>query len=260
MIAHKKQLRRRPKAPKWHAPFLRMLPAIRTHARVAFRHLGQEAREEAVQEVIANACRAYVRLVELGKTEISYAGVLARFGVAQVNDGRRVEGRSNVRDVSSEFCQRRKGGTVKRLDKFDKEEGWQEIVVEDKTAIPADFARVRVDFSDWLRTLRRRDRRIAETLSVGETTGDVAKRFHVSASRVSQLRRQLKDSRDEFCGDVAEALSERCCHPCAARHRRPATRARKQRRIVRELARDGQPVAGDRFRRGRARTPGATSG
>ena len=37
----------------------------------------------------------------------------------------------------------------------------------------------------------------------GETTSDVAKRFHVSASRVSPLRRELMDSWDEFCGDLA---------------------------------------------------------
>ena len=204
MIAHKGQLRRRPKAPKWHAPFLRMLPAIRTHARVAFRHLDPEAREEAVQEVIANACRAYKRLVELGKTDIAYAGALARYGVAQVKDGRRVGGRLNVRDISSEYCQRRKNVTVERLDKFDKEDGWQEIVVEDRHATPADIARIRIDFGSWLGTLRHRDRRIAETLSVGETTGDVAQRFRVSASRVSQLRRELQDSWDEFCGDLAD--------------------------------------------------------
>jgi hypothetical protein len=205
MIAHRKQLCHRPSPPAWHTAFLAMLPTIRTHARIAFRHLDPEAREEAVQEVIANACRAYKRLVDLGKADIGYAGVLARYGVAQVKDGRRVGGRLNVRDISSEYCQRRKGVTVKRLDRFDREEGWQEIVVEDKHATPADVARVRVDFSDWLRTLRRRDRRIAETLSVGETTSDVAKRFRVSPSRVSQLRHELRDSWDEFCGDVASA-------------------------------------------------------
>jgi hypothetical protein len=203
MIAHKKQLRRRPSPPAWHAAFLRMLPAIRTHARVAFRHLGPEAREEAVQEVIANACRAYKRLVELGKTDIAYAGALARYGVAQVKDGRRVGGRLNVRDISSEYCQRRKNVTVERLDKFDKEDGWQEIVVEDRHATPADIARVRIDFADWLKTLPRRKRRIAEVLSTGETTSNVAKRFHVSAGRISQLRRQLYESWLEFTGEAA---------------------------------------------------------
>ena len=42
--------------PEWHEVFLRLLPAIRQHARIAFRHLGPEAREEAVEEAVCNAC------------------------------------------------------------------------------------------------------------------------------------------------------------------------------------------------------------
>ena len=37
--------------PAWHARFLAMLPAIRTHARFAFRHLNPEAREEHLQRL-----------------------------------------------------------------------------------------------------------------------------------------------------------------------------------------------------------------
>ena len=57
----------RPKSapPAWHAQFLAMLPVIRTQARFAFRHLDPEAREDAVEEAIANALVAFVRLVEL---------------------------------------------------------------------------------------------------------------------------------------------------------------------------------------------------
>ena len=45
--------------PAWHAGFLEMLPAIRRQARLAFRHLDPEAREEAVEEAVANGngCR-----------------------------------------------------------------------------------------------------------------------------------------------------------------------------------------------------------
>ena len=41
--------------PAWHRQFLAMLPMIVRHARVSFRHLDPEAREEAVTEVVANA-------------------------------------------------------------------------------------------------------------------------------------------------------------------------------------------------------------
>ncbi len=203
MIAQAKQLCHCPSDAAWHGVFLDMLPTIRTHARIVFRHLDPENREEAVQDVVCNACCAVARLAELDKLNLAYPTVLARFAVAQVKDGRKVGCKLNVRDVLSPYCQQRKKISVERLDKFDREEGWQEIVVEDRNAGPADVAATRIDFGEWLRTLRRRDRRIAETLSVGKTTGEVAKRFHVSASRVSQLRSELKKSWDEFCGDVA---------------------------------------------------------
>ena len=89
----------KPATPPWHETFLRMLPAIRQHARISFRHLGPEAREEAIQSVVCNACCAMARLAELGKLDLAYASVLARFGVAQVRDGRMTGGHLNCRDV-----------------------------------------------------------------------------------------------------------------------------------------------------------------
>src|SRR5664279_5096951 len=109
-----------------------MLPAIVTHARISFRRLNPEARQDAVQEVVCNACRAVARLAELGKLDLAYPTVLARYAVAQVRDGRRVGCKLNVRDVSSQYCQRKKGVVVERLDHFDKEENtWSEAVVQD---------------------------------------------------------------------------------------------------------------------------------
>ena len=73
MIAIAKQNRSRKSIPTWHAVFFAMLPAIVTHAKIAFRHLNSEARAEAVEEVVCNALRAFVRLVELGKADIAYS-------------------------------------------------------------------------------------------------------------------------------------------------------------------------------------------
>ena len=78
--------------PHWHKAFLALLPAILKHAKFAFASLKPEARAEAVQEVVANACQAYARLVELGKTDIAYATALARYGVKQTRDHRKVGG------------------------------------------------------------------------------------------------------------------------------------------------------------------------
>jgi hypothetical protein len=56
----------------------RYCPGIRRQARVAFRKLGAEERDEAMTEVIANVACAYHRLVEFGKEELAYAIPLAR--------------------------------------------------------------------------------------------------------------------------------------------------------------------------------------
>jgi hypothetical protein len=182
------------------------VPAIRTHARISFRHLDPEAREEAVQESICNACVAYKRLVDLKKTDLAYPNVLARFAISQVKGGRKVGGHMNCLDVASQYCQMRKGVTVERLDRYDAEEdAWREILIEDRHATPADVARVRLDFAAWLRTLSRRTRKITEVLATGENTTAVAKRFHVSAGRISQMRRQLMDAWQVFQGEPAMA-------------------------------------------------------
>ena len=193
---------------RWHRQFLALLPQIVTHAKIAFRHLTPEARAEMVQEVVCNAMQAFVRLVQLKKTDIAYAAPLAAYGCRQARDGRKVGGHLNVKDVSSSYCQRLKGVVMERLDKFDTAtDEWEEIVVEDRTAGPAEIARTRIDFTAWLASLKRRDRRIAESLSLGNHTQDVAKRFNVSAGRVSQLRRELAASWRAFVGDEPEATA-----------------------------------------------------
>ena len=189
-------------APAWHELFLRMLPAIRQHARIAFRHLGPEAREEAVQAVVCNACAAIARLAELGKLDLAYATVLARYGVSQVRDGRMTGGHLNCRDVMSRYCQARKGLTVERLDHYDhNEECWLEILIPDQTCTPAELAASRIDFPAWLKTLKPRDRKIALKLAAGETTSRVSRQHRLSPGRISQLRREMKAAWDEFTGE-----------------------------------------------------------
>jgi hypothetical protein len=181
-----------------------MLPVIHAYARGAFAHLNPDARQDMIQEVIANALVAYVRLYQQGRVALAYPTVLARYGVAQVRDGRRVGTKLNIKDPLSRYCQKRKGVVVERLDVFDEEEdAWAEAVVQDtRTATVPDIVSFRVDFADWLASLCRRDRRIAESLAIGNRTSDVAQRFDVSAGRVSQLRRELATSWKAFVGDT----------------------------------------------------------
>ena len=194
------------KLSDWHAGFLAMLPRIQKSARFAFRHRRPEAREEAVQEVLANAWRAYVRLAQLDKLSLAYPTVLARYAIVQVNDGRQMGGRRNIEEVLSARAQRCKGFAVQRLDQFDTEGGnWTDLIVEDRHATPADVVRVRIDFAAWLKTLSRRMRRIAELLAAGHRAVEVARRFHVSRARISQVQRELYRSWWAFVGEPAAA-------------------------------------------------------
>ena len=203
MVAIAKQNRSRKSVPAWHAGFLAMLPAIATYARLAFRHHNPEARQEAVEECLANALVAYVRLVQLGKADIAYATPLARYAVAQVRDHRKVGGHLNIGDVMSSYCQRQKKITMERLDHFDREENaWQEaLVVDSRTAPVPDIVAFRCDFADWLASLPHRNRKIALKLATNESTGRVARMFKVSAGRISQLRKEFKLAWDQFTGE-----------------------------------------------------------
>jgi DNA-binding NarL/FixJ family response regulator len=174
------------------AKFLAMLPRIRRQAGYCLRHVSKKDRAEAVQEVVARSFVTYLRLIERGKADVAYAGPLARYAACQYLAGRRIGNRMNSHDVTSAYCQQRKKIMVEQLDHFDEPTSeWEQLVVEDRHSTPADVAATRVDFRDWLESLPVRTRHVAETLATGEATKNVARMFGCSASRISQLRREL---------------------------------------------------------------------
>jgi RNA polymerase sigma factor (sigma-70 family) len=186
--------------------FLQLLPQIRQQARLAFRNEPAERREDLVAEVIANCWVAYNRLIERDLHDVIYATPLAGYAVKQVRDGRRVGSSLNVKDVSSKYAQHRKGFVMESLDRYDRKHAeWKEVLVEDRHAGPAETAACRIDFAAWLRSLPKRSRRVAEMLAKGEPTKAVARRFHVSPGRISQLRRELMNHWQEFQGEAAPA-------------------------------------------------------
>ncbi len=171
MIVPSKPSRRSSRSYAWQCQFVAMLPTIMSCARAAFRMVGDEAREEAVQNVVANSLVAFVRLVESGKADRAYPTVLAKFGIRQTLDHRLVGGHLRVRDVLSEHAQAKKRFRVERLDTFDCEEDcWREVLVTDRHAGPAEVAAMRIDFDRWMRSLPPRLRKIARVLSTGEVT------------------------------------------------------------------------------------------
>jgi hypothetical protein len=119
----------------------------------------------------------------------------------QVRVGRQVGNRRRIREVMSRYAQHKKGFQVERLDQFHAEdEEWREILIEDRRAGPADVAAWRIDFTEWLRRLTTRLRRIALALAAGETTSAAAKMFGVSPARISQIRDLLRRSWEAYQG------------------------------------------------------------
>ena len=179
--------------------FLEMLPKIRRQAEIAFRGRKPEALEDLTQEVVASAYCAFVQLVRRGKADLAYATPLAQYAIRQVYTGRKVGTRQNSGDVLSPCAHRKGRFTVERIDRHGKTTGtWDQLLVEDRRAGPADTAAARLDLVAWLRSLSPRNRRIARALAVGEMTATVAKDFNLTAGRISQLRKLLFEHWDEF--------------------------------------------------------------
>lgn len=199
MIALFKRPYRSPQSPVPHAAFLKLLPRIRCYTRLAFRDRSPDAREELIQEAIANAYRAHHRLVKLGKQDLANATPLAEFAIKQVRTGRRVGQPVNRRDVMSEAC---RGVRVERLNRYNARlEDWKEAIVEDRRSGPTEIATARIDLAAWFRLLSRRNRRLARALGRGDSASDVAKAFRLSPGRVSQLRRWLQRHWQRFPSD-----------------------------------------------------------
>ena len=197
----------------WQSSFLQVLPAVQQHAQIRFRRLTADRREEAIQEAIDSDCEIYQLAVEQVKLKVVRPGSLADFAVRHVRTGRHVGGSQNAaRDVMSPSCQRRYGIEVVSLDHHrvsaglrDGTDGWKKIAVEDRKANIPDLSAFRIDFTQWLRTLTRRDRSIISALTSGETTKAVAEQFGLSEGRVSQLRRKFEKLWRLFQGEAEEA-------------------------------------------------------
>ncbi len=109
---------RRPVSRRRNDKFLSMLPEIRKQANFAFRRTPLEAREELVQEVVAQAYSLFVRLCERGKMALVFGTPLAQFSIKKVRAGRRIGSRANIRDLTSPRAHVAKGFTIERLDRF----------------------------------------------------------------------------------------------------------------------------------------------
>jgi hypothetical protein len=191
--------------------FLAMLPEIRKQANFAFRRVPVEAREELIQEVVSQAYALFVRLAQRGKLRVVYATPLAQFAIRKVRAGQRLGSRCNCRDVTSPCALRTKGFMIERLDRFNQRTGqWREVLIEDRTAGPAETAAARIDWAAWLRSLSSHQRAIATVLATGETTGVAARRFRLSPARISQMRVWFRENWQQFHEETSAVGLARC--------------------------------------------------
>jgi hypothetical protein len=186
----------------WHAGFLKLLPRIERSARMAFRTLRADVRDDAVCEVIANCLSAYHRLYERSQLHRAFASPLVRYAVAQYHAGRRVGTSQCGRDLYG--LRSRKEGLVEIRSigtPVEQRQAWLECLIDDRRTPVPEQAHFRIEFPRWLRTQTRRNRQIAERLSLGYSTAEVAQTFKVSPGRISQIRRELHDSWQAFTAD-----------------------------------------------------------
>jgi len=197
----------------WQEGFLKVLPAVQRHARMRFRRLEADRREEAIQETVAAACVNYQLAAAQGKLNVVRTGSLADFAVRHVRTGRHVGGGQDAaRDVMSPACHHRYG--VRVCGYFESQlpgdaDGWKKAVVTDRKIPVPDLAAFRIDFGRWFQTQRRRDRLIISALIAGENPFAIADRFGISGSRVSQLRRRYEQDWLKFQGEIPTCRSNR---------------------------------------------------
>ena len=147
----------------WQKGFLAVLPAVETHARIRFRRLNADRREEAIQETVAAACLNFQLAAAQGKLDVVHPSSLADFAVRHTRTGRHVgSAQDAAQDVMSPSCQRRHRVKVVNYDRDrlpaslrDGTDGWKRIAVEDRKARIADLAAFRIDFTRWLQLLSR---------------------------------------------------------------------------------------------------------
>jgi len=214
----------------WQNGFVRLLPQIEHLLGFAFRRLDPERKEEAIQRAVVLAMLSFVRLHQRGRAACASASTLTWYAALQVKRGRPAGIRMNSNDPLSSYAQLRRG-ILARLQTYEpSSETWIDAIVQDRRAPIPDVVAIRLDVLAWLATLGRRARQMAADLARGCTTSEVALKYRVSRGRISQIRRELEDSWNDFQRDAV--------HERTFVDRRPAklTAMRTERQLPNEFS------------------------
>jgi hypothetical protein len=177
----------------WQDQFVAMLPEIESLLKVAFRNIPPDGRADACEDGLFHCISSYFQLHEQDRAEAATASSLVWYAMLQVRRGRVAGCRLNGREMMSRYAQISHGFKVVPLQNFDPDDDtWINDVVESRNTSVLDQIAIRMDFRSWLESLGRRTRRIAVDLAKGFRTREVASKYRVSASRISQIRRDWK--------------------------------------------------------------------
>src|SRR4051812_157410 len=159
------------KTSRLHSSFESILPRLRLHGRVFFRHVKcQDRKEEAIAETIALCWKWHVRLAERGKDATRFPTTLASLAARAVRNSRRVCGQESARDALSAAAQHRHNFTTCPLPDAGGLGGFlfDDALLHNTHPSPEEQAAFRIDFAAWLRTWSDRDRRIISDMATNE--------------------------------------------------------------------------------------------
>ena len=186
--------------------YLLLLPKIKTHAQITFRHLPcLDQRLDCMAEAVALGWKWFMRLHELGKDINQFPMVFVYLVVKSVRCGRRLAGKEKAQEALSWVAHQRHGFRVTslseatrpcphRADTKHHSMKWsvQEALQHDlHTPIPDQIV-FRLDWPAFCLSLPERDRDMMEFLSLGNRPRRAALKFGVSRARVSQLRQKWR--------------------------------------------------------------------
>jgi hypothetical protein len=192
------------------AGFLAVLPRIRLHAQVFFRHLRcQHRKADAIAETLALAWKWYCQLAQRGTDAGQFPTALASFAARAAQAGRRLCGQDRARDVMSWVAQQQQHFELVSLAEPSASAALKDALADNTRSAVADQVCFRCDFPLWRSSRCGRDRRLIDDLMLGERTWDVARKHGLSPGRVSQLRREFHADWQRFCG-MAPAPNHAC--------------------------------------------------
>ena len=178
-------------------------PKVMRHAEVCFRRhrRDQDRMKELTQAAVCVAWKWYLVLKLKGeKDPDAFVSVLATRACQAVRNGRTVSGQEKFSSVHNRLTQAREGFVVGKLPEHEARTYDDELLraMQDDEAGPADLATCALDTAAWLSHLDQRKRSMALDMIAGESTSELANKYGVTASAVSQTRRNLVEDYTRF--------------------------------------------------------------